>query len=71
MYGTLDKKQSMEEKGHMLMQDACELAKKANAKRLWLTHYSPAEKEPAVYEDELKAIFPEVSVSVDGMKISL
>ena len=71
MYGTLDKKQSMEEKGHMLMQDACELAKKADAKRLWLTHYSPAEKEPAVYEDELKAIFPEVSVSVDGMKISL
>ncbi len=71
MYGTLDKKQSMEEKGHMLMQDACELAKKANAKRLWLTHYSPAEKEPAVYEDELKAIFPEVSVSADGMKISL
>ena len=25
----------------------------------------------SVYEDELKAIFPEVSVSVDGMKISL
>lgn len=71
MYGTMDKKQSMDEKGHMLMQDACELAKKANAKRLWLTHYSPAEKEPALYEDELKAIFPEVSVSVDGMKLSL
>lgn len=71
MYGTPDKKQSMEEKGHMLMQDACELAKKADAQRLWLTHYSPAEKEPALYEDELKAIFPEVSVSVDGMKITL
>ena len=71
MYGDKEKKQSMEEKGHMLMQDACELAKRANAKRLWLTHYSPAEKEPALFAEELKAIFPEVEVSVDGMKLTL
>ena len=32
MYGDREKKQSMEEKGHMLMQDACELAKRADAK---------------------------------------
>ena len=71
MYGDREKKQSMEEKGHMLMQDACELAKKAGAKRLWLTHYSPAEKEPESYAEELKAIFGEVSVSADGMKLTL
>jgi ribonuclease Z len=71
MYGDREKKQSMEEKGHMLMQDACELAKRADAKRLWLTHYSPAEKEPESYAEELKAIFGEVSVSADGMKLTL
>ena len=71
MYCDKDKKQSMEEKGHMLMQDACELAKKANAERLWLTHYSPAEKEPEQFTDELKAIFDGVTVTADGMKLTL
>ena len=71
MYGDKEKKQSMEEKGHMLMQDACELAKKANAKRLWLTHYSPAEKEPEKFTDELKTIFEGAAVSSDGMKLTL
>ena len=71
MYGDKEKKQSMEEKGHMLMQDACELAKKAGAKRLWLTHYSPAEKDPQQFSEELKAIFEDVIVSSDGMKLSL
>ena len=55
----------------MLMEDACDLASEAKAKRLWLTHYSPAEKEPAVYAEELKKLFPEVTVSTDGMKITL
>ena len=71
MYGELDKKQSMNEKRHMLMQDACRLADKANAKRLWLTHYSPAEKHPENYTKELKALFGNVIVSKDTEKITL
>lgn len=71
MYGTEDKKDSMNEKGHMLMQDACIIAEKAGAKRLWLTHYSPAEKDPQQYEDELKRIFPETVIPEDGIKITL
>ena len=71
MYGDMTKKQAMNEKGHMLMQDACSLALQANAKKLWLTHYSPAETEPERYEQELKKIFPEVTISVDGEKITL
>lgn len=66
MYGGDDKKESMNKKGHMLMQDACGLAARANAKRLWLTHYSPAEKNPLEYEQTLKDIFPNVTVSKDG-----
>ncbi len=71
MYGTADKKQSMNEKGHMLMQDACEIAREANVGRLWLTHYSPAEKNPELYEEELKKIFPEVVISADGQRTEL
>lgn len=71
MYGRTEKKPSMNEKKHMLMQDACALAEKAKVKRLWLTHYSPAEKDPSVYEDELRGIFPGVVISTDGMKISI
>ena len=71
MYGDMGKKQSMNEKGHMLMQDACELAKSANVKNLWLTHYSPAEKDPSVYEEELKNIFSNVVISTDGMKLNI
>lgn len=71
MYGDTDKKQSMNEKGHMLMQDACRLAKEANVKELWLTHYSPAEKHPDNFEKELKNLFPAVVISKDGEKKTL
>lgn len=71
MYGDISKKQSMNEKGHMLMQDACEIAVKADVKKLWLTHYSPAESTPEAYEDELKNIFECVNISGDGDKLSL
>ena len=68
MYGDTEKKKSMNEKGHMLMQDACTLAKRAEVKELWLTHYSPAEPEPKVYKEELRRIFPRVKISKDGQK---
>jgi ribonuclease Z len=71
MYGLCDKKESMNEKHHMLMQDACNIAKRAGVKRLWLTHYSPAEKEPSAYSDELRQIFPDTVISADGEKITL
>ncbi|MBD5159805.1 MAG: ribonuclease Z [Ruminococcus sp.] len=71
MYGDMTKKQSMNDKGHMLMQDACSIALEAGVKKLWLTHYSPAESEPEIYSDTLREIFPEVTVSHDGEKITL
>lgn len=71
MWGTPDKKDSMNKKRHMLMQDACRLAAKADAKRLWLTHYSPAEKSPEDYAEELRAIYRDVTISHDGEHIVL
>lgn len=71
MYGSYDKKQSMNEKRHMLMQDACNIALNSQVKKLWLTHYSPAEKEPSVYAEELRKIFPETVITEDGARMSL
>ena len=71
MWGSDDKKDSMNEKHHMLMQDACRLAVQAGAKRLWLTHYSPAEKSPDDYGDNLRTIYPDVTISRDGQHITL
>lgn len=71
MYGELDKKDSMNKKGHMLMQDACRLAEKASVQRLWLTHYSPAVKKTQIYEKQLKKLFDKVVISCDGEKITL
>lgn len=71
MWGTEDKKDSMNQKRHMLMQDACKLAVQANAKRLWLTHYSPAEKHPEEYADMLRKIYPDVTISKDGEHLTL
>ena len=68
MYGEPDKKESMNQKRHMLMQDACELAGQAKAKRLWLTHYSPAMDDPGKYENELKTLFANTVISADGQR---
>ncbi len=71
MYGDEDKKEDMDRKQHMLMQDACRLASRAGAERLWLTHYSPACAAPWLYEEKLRELFPNVSCAKDGMKITL
>ena len=71
MYGDTDKKESMNQKGHMLMQDACRLASQAEAKALWLTHYSPAEMNPEIWLEDLQKIFPSVRISKDGENIIL
>lgn len=71
MYGDPEKKPSMNEKHHMLMQDACRIAARAGVKRLWLTHYSPAEPHPEQFQEVLREIFPEVTVSKDGESVHL
>lgn len=66
MFGEPDKQERAEVSRHMMMQEAAEIAKKTKAKKLWLTHYSPANPEPELFEEELKTIFPETAVCTDG-----
>lgn len=71
MYGDETQKQSMNEKRHMLMQDACKISSLAEVDELWLTHYSPAMKNPNEYRQALCKIFPNTIISKDGQKASL
>ena len=52
-------------RGHSTAEDAARIAKEANARRLFLTHFSPRYTEIAPLLDEARAIFPATEAAVD------
>ena len=71
MFGEQEKQARAETSHHMMMQEAATLAAKANAKELWLTHYSPANPEPEQFEGVLKEIFENTVIAKDGQTVTL
>lgn len=71
MFGDPDRQLRAEETGHMMMQEAAEIAREADAVRLWLTHYSPANPEPESYEEGLREVFHGTRVCSDGTNMIL
>ena len=71
MYGEEGKEQNAKKYLHMTMKEACEIATKTNPKEMWLTHYSPSEVKPQIYENELKKIYPNIKICKDGEKKEL
>ncbi len=71
MYGEPGKEAKAVEYKHMTFYEAAELAKKANAKEMWLTHYSPSLVHPEEYADEVKKIFPNTKISKNGRMTTL
>ena len=71
MFGEEEKQARALKTNHMTMMEAAEIAKKANAKRLWLTHYSPATPHPEEYEEKIKQIFDCTVMSRDGQSETL
>lgn len=71
MYG----EPGMEEKArgykHMTFKEAAGLAKEAEVKELWLTHYSPSLLKPGDYVDEARKIFPNSHAARDGRSTTL
>lgn len=65
MYGDPEKQQDAVEKRHMTMQEAALLAREADPKELWYTHYSPSMWNPSDYINEVRKIFPRAEVSKD------
>lgn len=71
MYGENDKESKAKEYKHMTFFEAAQLAKQAEVKEMWLTHYSPSLVRPQDFVDRIKKIFPNVIAAQDGRTVEL
>ncbi len=71
MYGEADKLEKAKEYKHMTFYEAAEIAKKANAKELWLTHYSPSTMWPNEFMADVRKIFVNAHAAKDGQTVEL
>ena len=55
----------------MTFREAAALARDANVKELWLTHYSPSLIHPEEYMDMVRGIFPNAWPGKDGKSVEL
>ena len=55
----------------MTFQEAAALAKEAEVKELWLTHYSPSLTRPEEFMEEVWKIFPNASPGKDRKSMEL
>ncbi len=71
MYGEKEKSSKAVAYKHMTFYEAAELAKEANAKELWLTHYSPSMTRAEDYMEDVRAIFDNAKAGKDRMSVEL
>lgn len=71
MYGEPDKQEKAIEHKHMTFMEAADIASKANAKEMWLTHFSPSLIRPEEYMDSVRKVFSNAHAGKDGMHVDL
>ncbi len=71
MYGEPDKIKKAKEYKHMTFYEAAKMAKDAEVKEMWLTHYSPSLVNPSEFMPEVKKIFPASKAAKDGRSVEL
>lgn len=71
MYGEKGKEDKAAAYKHMTFYEAAKLAKEAEVKALWLTHYSPSLNRPEEYMDQVRRIFPKAEAGKDRKSIEL
>ncbi len=71
MYGEPGKEQKAIEHKHMTFYEAAQLARDAEVKELWLTHYSPSLVHPMEYKGAVRKIFPNTVISKDRRTTTL
>lgn len=71
LYADSSRAEAAETKKHMVFTQAAQLAKEADVKQLWLTHFSPAETHPEEGLDAARAVFPYTELGENGKKITL
>lgn len=71
MYGEPEKAAKAREYKHMTFYEAARLAKEADPKEMWLTHYSPSLNRPEEYMAQVREIFPRAKAAKDGWTAEL
>ena len=71
MYGEKGKESKAREYKHMTFVEAAHLAREAQVKEMWLTHFSPSLVRPADYVAGIQKIFPNVQAGTDGKTVEL
>lgn len=71
MYGDEKDKPTRWQAQHMTFAEAATIARAGGARRLWLTHFSPALSDPAAYLDRATAILPRTTLGHDGLTTTL
>ncbi len=71
MYGEDGKEEKARDYKHMTMYEAARLAKEAQPKEMWLTHYSPSLTRPEEYIEKVRGIFPRSMAARDGRSTEL
>lgn len=70
-YGDNAQAQMAAEYGHMTFAQAAEVARRADARRLWLAHYSQMVEDPGKYLPNATAVFENTLCGEDGMSLTL
>ncbi|MCR5776502.1 MAG: ribonuclease Z [Lachnospiraceae bacterium] len=71
MYGEDDKLVKAREHKHMTFSEAADMARRAEVKEMWLTHYSPSLVNPREFLDRVRKIFPATKAGKDGKTVEL
>lgn len=71
MYGDPEQLERAVERGHMIFEEAARIAADAGARRLWLTHFSPALTDPAAFLPLARAIFPPTELGQPHRTVTL
>ena len=71
MYAEPDKLKKDRQYKHMTFYEAAELAKTAQVKELWLTHFSPSLVGAKGYMNQVREIFPNAHLGEDGKTVEL
>ena len=71
MYGEPEKREKAKEYKHMTFYEAADLARKAQVRELWLTHFSPSLVRAEEFMPQVRRIFPAAFAGKDGKTAEL
>lgn len=71
MYGEDEQHDNAVEKMHMIFSEAATIAKEAEVKKLWLTHFSPSMSRPEEFIEYATKIFPNAHIGKDLMTTTI